>query len=191
MASCPTRRCCCHYLSAQQHRVRRQRACGGGWPLRGRGLGRERGPVRQQGDKWRSTGTSLLLGRRGSADTRVTEVPKSWSAARHAAGLGWAEGHTLPPCLDVTLGTGSGGRGREGGSGRAEPRAAGCGERERGTSHAACGDPPPARQRQRSPLSAQLWGSALAGMGTNPNEQRSCQVAVPGCSRCQGVGSHT
>lgn len=45
--------------------------------------------------------------------------------------------------------------------------------------------------RDRDPLSAQLWGSALAGMGTKHSEQRSCQVAVPGCSGCQGVGSHT
>lgn len=76
-----------------------------------------------------------------------------------------------PPCLGVTLGTGSGGRGREGGSGRAEPRAAGCGERERGDKPCSMRRPPSRQaETETPPLSAQLWGPALAGTGTNPSE---------------------
>lgn len=185
------------YLGAQQHRVRRQRACGGGWPVRGGGLGRERERERdsetargQVGEHGKPTS---WLGRKGSGDTRVHTSPQELERSQTCSrgGLRWAdEGHPLPPRPDVTLGTGSGGRGREGGSGRAEPRTAGCGERERGDKPCSMRRPPSRQaETERSPPSVRSSGGpALAGMGTNPNGQRSSQVAVPGC---QGVGSHT
>lgn len=187
LASCPTRRCCCRYLSAQQHRVCGQRACGGGRPVREGGLGRERGTVRQQGNS---------AGAREPASCwagGVLGTPVSQKSPRAGAqpDMQRVQGgpRDPPPCLGVTLGTGSGGRGREGGSGRAEPRAAGCGERERGDKPCSMRRPPSRRAETETPPSVHSSG-AQPWLGRAPIPV-SGQVAMPGCPGCQGVGSHT
>lgn len=143
------------------------------------------------GGQCRGTGTGLPLGRRGFGDTRVTEVPESWSAARHAAGPGWAEG---PPTLPGRYLGHRVRRERPGGRirpGRAEgSRLRREGEGGQAMQHAET-PLPPGRDRDTPPSVHSSGAQPWLGRAPIPVSGQSCQVAVPGCPGCQGVGSHT
>lgn len=151
---------------------------GAACPRGGPGQRQTEGDSETAGDKWGGTGTSLPLGRRGSGDGLVTS-PRELERSQTCSGSGAGWGIPPPPARALPWAqgpAGEAGRADQAGLSRGQPAA----ERGRGgTSHAACGDPPPARQRQRPSLSAQPW------LGRAPIP------AVPsGCARLLRVGCH-